>query len=319
MATLRPVTDKERIISIDGPIAIGKTTLGAILMERIGTDGVFFPETGHKAPAGGENPVDVWLEHPKQLAAAFQMSMYRECQARMMLAERDLTISKLKKRKSLIVIDRSLVGNAIFAVTNHRIGNISDEGFRFYCAHLRCEPVMSLSSNDLNVQLWAPVETCAKRLGIRNVDDTTHEEEKYQLDYFWELARTTFCALLANLSREQPQPQLVINWETEVSVAVDNFCWIYNSYMQSDKSQAPISVRLSYDPCIESKYDHYFNVLDFSAAATVEEFFSRTNIYATMDVLALHSVYSGPRRVYIQLPRCVKSDSFSAIFPLNIV
>lgn len=237
----------------------------------------------------------------------------------MMLAERDLTIAKLKKRKSLIMIDRSLVGNAIFAVTNHRIGNISDEEFRFYCAHLRCEPVMSLSSNDLNVQLWAPVETCAKRLGIRNVDDTTHEEEKYQLDYFWELARTTFCALLANLSREQPQRQLVINWETDVSAAIDNFCSIYNAYMQSDKSQAPISVRLSYDPCNESKYDRYFNVLDFSAAATVEEFFSRTNIYATMDVLALHDGYSGPRRVYIQLPRCVKSDSFSAIFPLNIV
>lgn len=319
LTTARPVTDKARIISIDGPIAIGKTTLGAVLCARIGDNAVFFPETGHKAPAGGENPVDVWLEHPKQLAAAFQMSMYCQCQTRMMLAERDLTIAQLKKATPLIMIDRSLVGNAVFAVTNHRIGNISDEEFRFYRAHLRCDPVMSLSSSEVNVQLWAPVETCAKRLGVRDVDDTTDEEEKYQLDYFWELARTSFCALLSNLSSAEPQHQLVINWEADIAVAADNFCAIYNAYMQSSKSRPPVSVHLSYDACAVSKESRYASIFNFSEATTVDEVFSRDNIYEMMNAICLRDEYTGARRFYVQLPRCVKSDSFSVIFPLTIV
>jgi deoxyadenosine/deoxycytidine kinase len=312
------IRDKARIISIDGPIAIGKTTLGRKLRKRIGEDAIFFPETGHKAPAGGENPVDVWLEHPTDLAAAFQMSMYCQCQTRMMLAERDLTICKLRKRTPLIMIDRSLVGNAVFAVTNHRIGNISDEEFRFYRAHLRCEPIMSLSSNDVNIQLWAPVETCARRLGVRDLDDTTTEEENYQIDYFFELARTTFCALLSNLSREQPQHQLVINWEAEPEANFANFCAIYNSYVQSEHQRAPVSVVLSHAVCPSAEEQHYDSIFDFSALSTVDAFFSRHVIYEMMNALGLRETYTGPRRFYVQLPVCVQQDSLSSIFPLTI-
>ena len=309
---------KARIISIDGPIAIGKTTLGEKITEILGNNAIFFPETGHKAVAGGENPVDVWLENPKELAAAFQMSMYCQCQSRMMLAERDLIITKLQKRKSLIMIDRSLVGNAIFAVVNHRIGNITDVELRFYCAHLvACDPVMSLSSNDVNIQLWAPVETCARRLGVRKTSDTT-DEDKYQLDYFFELAKTTFCALLSNLSKEKPSHQLVVNWEGDATTSLRNFVEIYNAYMLESSGTSPIAIRLSHNACPpeeEQKYDAVFN---FSALERHEDFFSRDVIYQVMSAVALRERYTGPRQYYIQLPTAVQSTTHSVIFPLTI-
>ncbi len=308
---------KARIISIDGPIAIGKTTLGEKITEMLGKDALFFPETGHMAPAGGEHPVSVWLEHPKELAAAFQMSMYCQCQSRMMLAERDLTIAKMQKRKTLIMIDRSLIGNAVFAVVNHQIKNITDVELRFYRAHLTCEPVMSLSSNDLNVQLWAPVETCARRLGVRHADDATGED-KYKMDYFFSLAKTTFCALLSNLSKTTPFPQLILNWESDATTSLRNFVEIYNAYMLESSGVPPVAIRLSHNICPpeeEQKYDAVFN---FAALERHEDFFSRDVIYQVMGAISLRERYTGPRQYYIQLPMAVQSTTHSVIFPLTI-
>lgn len=309
---------KARIISIDGPIAIGKTTLGEKIHEILGKDAIFFPETGHKGRDGGENPVDVWLEHPKELAAAFQMSMYCQCQSRMMLAERDLTIAKMKKRKSLIMIDRSLIGNAVFAVVNHHNKNITDAEMRFYRAHLTCEPVMSLSSTDVNIQLWAPVETCARRLGVRQTSDTT-DEDKYKLDYFFDLAKTTFCALLSNLSAAKPFPQLILNWEGDAATSLRSFTEIYNAYMSETSDVPPASVRLSHNICPIDEQHQYDAVFDFSALARQEDFFSRDVIYQVMNIISLRERYTGPRRYYIQLPMAVQSTTHSVIFPLTIV
>ena len=308
---------KARIISIDGPIAVGKTTLGEKIESLLGKDAIFFPETGHIAPGEGKNPVDLWLENPKELAASFQMSMYCQCQSRMLLADKDLTISELKKRKTLVMIDRSLIGNAIFAIVNHRIGNINDVEFEFYRAHFKNIPTLSLSSTILNVQLWAPVEVCARRLGVRNTTDTT-DEDKYKLDYFFELAKTTFCALLSNLSSPVPISQLILNWEGDAATSLRNFIEIYNTYMATVGIAPPARVRLSHNSCPPSEVDSYHAVFDFSALERHEDFFSRDVIYEVMNVIALRDRYTGPRRYYIQLPMAVQSTTHSTLFPLLI-
>ncbi len=309
------VVCESRIVSLDGPISVGKTTLGTLVRERLGHSGVFYPETGHKATGDGEHPVDVWLEHPKELAAPFQMNMYCQCQARSLLAQKDKQIAALQGEGRLVLIDRSLVGNAVFADTNHRVGNITPLEFRFYRSVLACDPIMSLGTADLNVQLWAPVSTCLTRLGVRAESDTTAEQKNYREKYFWELARTTFCALLSNIGSERPYPQLVINWERETTAAADAFCAILTSYHESGDA-APLSARLSHETCPEDELSSYTDVFDFSLT---KNFFSRANVTEMMEAIALQDCYTGPRRFYIQLPRSVGRTTFSELFPLTIV
>lgn len=306
---------ERKIVSLDGPISVGKTTLGSLMRERLGDRALFYPETGHKATGDGENPVDVWLEHPKELAAPFQMNMYCQCQSRMLLAQKDKEIARIEDREQVIVIDRSLVGNAVFAVTNFRVGNITALEFRFYRAVLACDPIMSLAATDVNVQLWAPVSTCLARLGVRGQSDTTVEQKKYQEKYFWELARTTFCALLSNISSERPHPQLVLNWENDAQTAMDTFCTILNAYEREEAGVCPLAARLSYEPCPAEDASSYAQVFDYSETA---DLFARANITEMMSSIALRDRYTGPRRFYIQVPRSLGRTTFSELFPLTI-
>lgn len=317
----RLVVDEREIISVDGPISIGKTTLGTLLCERLGDLGLFFPETGHKTSGDGENPIDIFLEDPVELGGQFQMAMYAQCQSRMLIAQKDMRIAELEKRLLLAVIDRSLIGNAVFAETNYRIRNMTDLGFRFYRANLVCEPTLSLSATGVNVQLWASVDTCLERLKVRALSDTTEEQNKYKdkVSYFWELARTAFCALLSNLSREEPHPQLVLNWETDAETSANNFCNIYNAYKRERTESAPLAVRLSHDSCPEDEEQQYVSVFNCSVFKSADEFFSRDNITEMMNVIALRDAYTGPRRFFVQLPRCVDRNTFSEIFPLTIL
>lgn len=306
---------RTRIVSIDGPIGVGKTTLGTRIREFLGEHVIFFPETGHMSPTGKKHPVTLWSENPEKLSVAFQMSMYTNCQSRMKEASLHAIIAALKEETKVIMIDRSLVGNAIFADTNRRMARIDDVGFEFYEVHLHTEPVMSLSSTDLNVQLWAPIDVCLKRLGIRSSDDTTQEADNYDDSYFFEVARTTFCALLCNLSRENPHPQMVIDWSGDREQTVQLYCDSYNHYF-NNQEQVPLAITLSHSPNDESAT--YTHVFDYSRLETVDAFFSREVINAVMTSVALRVPFREPRKLHIRLPDCVQKTSFSKIFPLTI-
>lgn len=307
---------RTRIISIDGPIGVGKTTLGTRICELLGECAMFFPETGHMSPMGKKHPVTLWSENPEKLSVAFQMSMYVNCQSRMKEAALHAVIAALKEETKVIMIDRSLIGNAIFADTNRRMKRIDEIGFEFYEVHLHTEPVLSLSSTDLNVQLWAPIDVCLKRLGIRSSDDTTQEADNYDDSYFFEVARTAFCALLCNLSRPDPHPQLVINWSGDREQTVDLYCDSYNYYF-NHKDNLPVTITLSHAPIDEDMpYTHLF---DYSHCQTIDAFFSRDVINTVMDTVAHRTPFRDAQRLYIRLPECVQQTSFSKIFPLTIV
>lgn len=313
----RPNIREATIVTFDGPISVGKTTLCKTLQARLGDDAIFYPEDGHLSSTGGDNPVDIFIEDPKLMGSAFQMLMYCKCQSRTQLALLQLEVAAAKQRAPLIMVDRSLIDNAVFADTNRRLGNIDAKSFHLYKSVLSCAPVLSLRDSRVNVQLWAPVDVCAARLMKRNESDGTNEDE-YSTSYFWDLARTTFCALLSNISQASPHPQLVINWESDTEVAADRFCAIYNSYTELADDVAPLSARLSYDPCPESEEGEYAAIFNYSELSAVSDFFSSHVITEAMNAIALRKRYT-PQRFYFRLPRCVESKTFSEVFPLTIV
>lgn len=307
----RPDVSQSVIVTFDGPISVGKTTLCHELHQRLEGASVFLPEDGHLSSCGGEHPVDIFIRNPKKLGGSFQMLMYCKCQARIQCAELHLVIANLRNTPSIVMVDRSLIGNAVFAVTNKGIDNIDEEEYALYKSALGCKPVMSLASSRVNVQLWAPVSVCIGRLKKRHALENT-SEDKYQVSYFWDLARAAFCALLSNLSSEEPHHQLVLNWEAATETAVDNFCAIYNAYLADKSGEPPVSVRLSYSPCPVADEHLYTSIFNYSA---VPKFYSRAVITEVMSSVALRDRYVGARKFFIQLPENIPHTD---IFPLTI-
>ncbi len=296
------------LMTIDGPISAGKTTLGLALMKRSPGRVKFLSETGHS-----DGIVDVFLEDPVKYAAVFQMLMHGCCYSR-----HEQAIGCLERaKKRVCVIDRSLIGNMVFAVTNHRLGNIDDGAFKMYRKQNEHFRENLRRTSDLNVYLWVQPSTCVQRNANRNASDLTSESEleaeKYDDSYFWEVEKSAFVALLSDLTVGRGRRPLILDWhDNDRHRSLENFNRVIRGYLQSDSLHSTY-ITLSYSQL--SRENAYTHAFDYSH---LDEFFSKEVIIEVMSALAYTTDYDGQRDIYIQVPRYLKSDSFSDLFTLII-
>lgn len=323
------VDDRILIVIIDGPVSSGKTTWGEQLMKRSPSLVKFFHEVGHveddadAATVG--NPVDIFLSDPKRYAAPFQMLMHALCYHRYesAIAQAE-SLAMCGERRHVIIVDRSLVGNAVFAAANYRNGSLDDGEFAMYCKQSMHIGRFVRRHADMGIYLWVKPETCIKRNVLRNSCDDdddaktkTLESKTYDTTYFWQVEVAAFAAMLSQLSKPVPRPHIVVNWHDEYSCASDgNMDRILCGYLARNDGVAPLRFSLSHDMMPTTCADHFF---DFGRLKTVDEFFSKEVVGKVMDVVAHTTFYTGHKHVHLLLPRCVTSTSFSVLFPLTIV
>lgn len=311
--------DRTLLVVVDGAISSGKTTLGELLMRRSPKLVHFFCEVGH-LEKGGENPVDIFLRDPERNAAIFQMLMHALCYNRHEAAIAKLE-SALYEREGpqVVLIDRSLPGNAVFAVTNHRLARINADEFSMYRTQcLRINPSLRREV-DMCIYLWVCPLTCMKRNHQRNAKGETElEAVTYDTTYFWDVEKSAFASLLSNLSSLKPRRQLIVNWHDEYSHDIANFDAITAGYLSKKDEHLPLCFTLSYDhPALSARsHTHTF---DFHLLENVGEFFSPEVITKVMDAVAYTTSYDGPRSVFIRLPKCVTATPYTDFFPLTIV
>lgn len=304
---------KPFLLTIDGPISAGKTTLGFALMQRSSGKVKFLAEDGHD-----DGIVDIFLKNPEKYAAVFQMLMHGLCYGR-----HELAITRIEqcKKQSICIIDRSLIGNMIFAVTNHRLRNIDDGSYMMYKKQSERMRKNLRRDSNLNVYLWVKPKTCIQRNLERNslVETSTSylECQKYDYFYFWEVEKSAFVALLSDLSSGHgTRRPLIVDWhESNFDQAIANFNRIISDYLKSGDSHT-MSITLSYnEPCSLRNYTHTF---DYSHLKSVDDFFSPDVITSVMDTIAFTTTYSGMRIIHMRVPKCLTSTNYSDLFTLNI-
>lgn len=304
------------LLTIDGPISAGKTTLGSMMRRRSPSRVDFLEETGH---AGGM--VDLFLENPQKYGAVFQMLMHGLCYGRHETAIARLERLQAKAKKLVCVIDRTLIGNMVFAVTSHRLGNIDDTSYAMYLRQNEQMRKNLRRDADLNVYLWVDPDVCVRRNEKRNSSKETSESEleceKYDTSYFWEVEKSAFVALLSDLTVGRGRRPLVLDWhESDRDVALANFDQVLGGYIEA--GQLETQVTLSYDKPRMDGDMAYTHTFDYGDLRSNEEFFSREVISAVMPAFAYTSTYDGVRNVHIRIPNCLKSDGFSGLFTLKI-
>lgn len=161
-----------RVLCIEGIISSGKTTLGKHMEQffnKIGIPCKFFPEY--------VNPIllSQFIENMKHYAYSFQMIMlckridiYRQ-------------VLEFSKQGGFSIVDRSLVGDSIFATMQHHNGNISDNEFAIYKQMIQHEIMIE---PDHILYLDCSVDTSIERIQKRG---NTSEIEGYSPQYLQSL------------------------------------------------------------------------------------------------------------------------------------
>lgn len=195
-----------KIISIEGVIGVGKTTLGKSLERYIkrsyGIDVVFYTEPFN------QKMLEQFLTNQKKYAYPFQLYM---------LTRRQLNYARaqdVKNTNTCAIIDRSLAGDYVFAKLQQMRGNITDEDFAIYqSVYDEFGPYKPHHVLYLNV----PPETAMER--IRNRD--REGEKAYTDEYLTDLSKVYTNVLSAyhpgdiNLHH--------IDWRKNATVSADGF------------------------------------------------------------------------------------------------
>lgn len=164
-----------------------------------------------------EKLLKAFYENVKGMAFPFQLYM---------LATRlyQLDLAEKYDEKSLLVLDRGVVGDTIFASLHHKQGNISDQEFDLYQSVCQQRMPRQLSDRvDVLIYLDVSPQTCLERVEKR----ARSAEEKLPLDYLEQLDMSYFTLLVEwlggragkgmNIASRAP-PLLVLPWETYGSV-----------------------------------------------------------------------------------------------------
>lgn len=317
----------KRIFSIyfDGNISSGKSTIcesfSGLKQSKKGKDleVKIFTEIGH-----GDGVLDCYLKNPQELSAMFQSHMLSLCVAREFKAICEQESSD--ENSKVIIVDRSITGNAIFALANHIFKkNISEKEFEFYKVTfgqaMKAVEGKAFSHGDVSIYLHAPVDVLIGRCVAR---DHASEISAYDAEYFKNIEQMSMVAILSNLSREHPHPQLVLNWNDEMGT-MPNFKRIMDSYLENRSlwdSYVPTQVVLFRETC-EDSTDEVCNKrrLDLSHCESELEFFSYSNVLLMMK--KLFTIPTGPHskkkvRLFIKVPLCLTSMPFNGPFVLQI-
>jgi len=160
------------IVTIEGPIGAGKTTLGYEIQNQ---NYSFYAENAHK------DCLQLYINDPKEHGGNLQLWMLSDTMCRLALAQQD--------PYKICFIDRSEWGNQVFAKVNYDLKNISESGMEFY--NSVCTKNLS-DDIDLVLFVYETPETCMERTNKRNLKD----EDKYKMEYFEMLDEAFFQSLI---------------------------------------------------------------------------------------------------------------------------
>lgn len=191
-----------KIITIEGTIGVGKTTLGRSMvrwLQNIGVECTIFLEEAFDA-ALLTKFIEFNMAHPKDHnphAARFQMDMLRRRQDTYATAE------AYAARGYFVVVDRSLFGDTAFALLQKDDGNMDARQWADY------ESLMH------EVELHEPTFTlyldCAPELAFERMRRRGRESEKdYTLKYFRDLA-----SAYAHVLKQVSHTVHVVDWGAE--------------------------------------------------------------------------------------------------------
>lgn len=113
---------KPFIVTIEGSVGVGKTTLGKSLIRYINQHAEFENQDYYAEPFN-QQMLEQFLSDPKKYAYTFQLYMLNRRQTIYALAQ---------VKNNDCIIDRSLAGDYVFANVQHKKGNITDSEFEVY-------------------------------------------------------------------------------------------------------------------------------------------------------------------------------------------
>lgn len=179
------------IFVLEGLIGVGKTTLGESLSQSlrdIGISSTFLSEFVH------EDLLQQYTADMPKYAYTFQLVML--CKRLHVYAEAE----RRAKQGEVVFVDRSLVGDSVFALLQFRSGNLSKEEFDVYCSMLFGEESVEPTAT---LFLEADVATCIYRAAKRG----RKSEDAYSRQYFEDLYKT-YNEIFSRLST----PKVSVDW-----------------------------------------------------------------------------------------------------------
>lgn len=187
---------KKRLISIEGGISVGKSTLGRDLNMLLNTFNIvskFYTEPFN------QRMLEQFLSDMKKYAYTFQMYMLtrRQLDYNEAYRERDATIS---------ILDRSMTGDYVFMSLQKKYGNVSDEEFAIYQEEY---DKFTKYKPDIVLFLNVDIETMKTRIAKRN----RNGETKYNFEYLDELQKQYMDILPTHIPSEKT---IIIDWNNDV-------------------------------------------------------------------------------------------------------
>ena len=175
---------QKRIIAIEGPIGAGKTTLGqsmAAVLNQMGIPAVFLEEKYNS------DFLELFCKSPKDYAFSFQMSMLNACQHNYLQA------CHKSEQVMVVIVDRTIWGNAVFAALHVENGNITAEEFKVYCS---CMNQYGPYRFDHVIYLDIDSETSLNRIAKRG----RHAEKSYTAEYLQSLEMAYYTQIYAQMT-----------------------------------------------------------------------------------------------------------------------
>ena len=192
---------KGKIVCIEGGIGVGKSTLGTSLVKELtqqNIESIFYTEPFT------QGMLEKFLTNPVKYAYPFQLYMLTRRQVVFVQA-----IQQAQQGKCCI-IDRSLIGDLVFATLQYESQNITKEDYRVY---KEVYDQFKEYEPDCIVYLDAPASKQAERIRIRN----RNKEDAYDMGYLDNLNSTYLKTLQEEFNLPNRQISIV-DWSSSVPV-----------------------------------------------------------------------------------------------------
>lgn len=282
-------------ISLDGPIASGKTKLGKSLVKERGThECIFYPESGHE-----DHILEQWMTDKDERTSMFQTWMFAHCVVREEMAKQAKFMSTTNQ---WIIIDRSVDGNHAFEVNSFVHDKlITESQHQFYQLLFDVHHKKPYSGADLNVYLWVQPDVCYRRLCKRN---KIAEIVGYNLDVFWNIEKCHFASILQNLTAYKPHPQVVVDWG-DVFGTMDRFYTMMHDMLSSPVTSAqPSKITLVKNPNLfmDMMMDSHHQFSDSLLIPEGEDLMDHHNIILIMNKLATSGSLKTPKHLLLCVP-----------------
>ena len=182
------------IIAIEGIIGAGKTTLGGALasyLNNIGIKATFLEEKTIK------NLMDLFYDaldkklHPNPYAYAVQDDMIRQCQIVYLMAKRLAEVEN-----QVVIVDRTVFGNAVFEMMHHVNGNINQKEHQ---AYMEIMGQFAPYKYDYIVYLDINPKRALELIKLRAKKEQRKNERNMTIEYLYDLERAYYIQLVEQI------------------------------------------------------------------------------------------------------------------------